>query len=223
VTPAKREFLQRLRELCDKHNALLIFDEVQSGAGRTGALFAYMQYGVTPDILSSAKGLGGGFPVGAMLTTEKIAKSFGVGSHGSTYGGNPLACAVAGAVLDIVAAPETLRGVTERHQLFVDGLKKLNAKHNVFKDIRGDGLLIGCELQPAFEGRGKDIVKAAEVEGLLLLIAGPSVMRLAPSLLITPADIAEGMTRFDAALAKFVAAVEADKQQAASSSVAKAA
>jgi acetylornithine/N-succinyldiaminopimelate aminotransferase len=107
--------------------------------------------------------------------------------------------------------------------LFVDGLKKLNAKHNVFKDIRGDGLLIGCELQPAFEGRGKDIVKAAEVEGLLLLIAGPSVMRLAPSLLITPADIAEGMTRFDAALAKFVAAVEADKQQAASSSVAKAA
>lgn len=223
VTPAKREFLQRLRELCDKHNALLIFDEVQSGAGRTGALFAYMQYGVTPDILSSAKGLGGGFPVGAMLTTDKIAKSFGVGSHGSTYGGNPLACAVAEAVLDIVAAPETLRGVTERHQLFVDGLNKLNAKHDVFKDIRGEGLLIGCELQPALEGRGKDIVKAAEVEGLLLLIAGPSVMRLAPSLLITPADIAEGMARFDAALAKFVAAVQADKQQAASSNVAKAA
>jgi acetylornithine/N-succinyldiaminopimelate aminotransferase len=158
-----------------------------------------------------------------MLTTDKIAKSFGVGSHGSTYGGNPLACAVAEAVLDIVAAPETLRGVTERHRMFFDGLNRLNAKHNVFKDIRGDGLLIGCELQPAYEGRGKDIVKAAEVEGLLLLIAGPSVMRLAPSLLITPADIAEGMARFDAALAKFVSAVEATKQTAAESGIAKAA
>jgi acetylornithine/N-succinyldiaminopimelate aminotransferase len=208
VTPAKREFLQRLRELCDKHNALLIFDEVQSGAGRTGALFAYMKTGVTPDILTSAKGLGGGFPVGAMLTTDKIAASFGVGSHGSTYGGNPLACAVAGAVLDIVASPETLKGVAERHDLFVNALNQLNAKHHVFKEIRGDGLLIGCELAPAFEGRGKDLVKASEVEGLLLLIAGPSVMRLAPSLLITPADIAEGMSRFDAALTKFVAAVK---------------
>lgn len=108
VTPAKHEFLKRLRVLCDKHNALLIFDEVQSGAGRTGHLYAYMQYGVTPDILTSAKGLGGGFPIGAMLTTDKIAKSFGIGAHGSTYGGNPLACAVAESVLDIVANPETL-------------------------------------------------------------------------------------------------------------------
>jgi acetylornithine/N-succinyldiaminopimelate aminotransferase len=206
VTPAKRAFLQRLRELCDQCHALLIFDEVQSGAGRTGALFAYMKYGVTPDILSSAKGLGGGFPVGAMLTTEKIAASFGVGAHGSTYGGNPLACAVAGAVLDIISSPTTLQGVEERHQLFVSALNQLNDKHGIFKEVRGDGLLIGCALAPAFEGRGKDLVKACELEGLLLLIAGPSVMRLAPSLLIPPADITEGMARFDRALVKFVVA-----------------
>jgi succinylornithine transaminase family protein len=205
VTPAKGEFLVRLRELCDKHNALLIFDEVQSGAGRTGALFAYMKYDVTPDILSSAKGLGGGFPVGAMLTTDKVAKSFGVGAHGSTYGGNPLACAVAEAVLDIVAAPETLAGVTARRAQMVDGLNALNAKYNVFKEIRGDGLLLGCELTKEFDGRGKDLVKAAEVEGLMLLIAGPSVMRLAPSLLITAEDIREGLNRFGLALEKFVA------------------
>ena len=235
VTAAKREFLQRLRELCDKHSALLIFDEVQCGVGRTGELFAYTKFGVTPDILSSAKGLGGGFPIGAMLTTDKIAKSFGVGSHGSTYGGNPLACAVAEAVLDIVAAPETLAGVVKSNQLFVDALNVLNAKHQVFRQIRGDGLLIGCELEAAYEGRGKDLVKAAEVEGLLLLIAGPNVMRLAPSLLITPEDIQEGMSRFGAAVAKFVAATPAAAEaappaappapvpQAASTAVAKAA
>lgn len=206
VTAAKPEFLQRLRELCDKHNALLIFDEVQSGAGRTGALFAYMKYGVTPDILSSAKGLGGGFPIGAMLTTEKVAKSFGIGAHGSTYGGNPLACAVAEAVLDVVANPETLAGVAARRTQMVEGLSALNQQYNVFKEIRGDGLLIGCELTAEFDGRGKDIVKAAEVEGLMLLIAGPSVMRLAPSLLITAEDIREGIKRFGAALEKFVTA-----------------
>jgi succinylornithine transaminase family protein len=209
VTAAKPEFLQRLRELCDKHNTLLIFDEVQSGAGRTGALFAYMKFGVTPDILSSAKGLGGGFPIGAMLTTEKVAKSFVVGAHGSTYGGNPLGCAVAEAVLDIVASPETLAGVTARRAQMVDGLNALNQKFNVFKEIRGDGLLIGCELTAEFEGRGKDLVKAAEKAGLMLLIAGPSVMRLAPSLLITAEDIREGMARFAEALAAFVAATRA--------------
>lgn len=208
VTAARRDFLQRLRELCDKHHALLIFDEVQCGAGRTGALFAYSKLGVTPDILTSAKGLGGGFPIGAMLTTEKIAKSFGVGSHGSTYGGNPLACAVAEAVLDIVSAPETLAGVTASRKIFDEALNTLNAKHRVFKQIRGEGLLIGCELESAYDGRGKDLVKAAEAEGLLLLIAGPSVMRLAPSLLISADDIREGMTRFDAALTAFVAAAQ---------------
>ncbi len=218
VTPATREFLQRLRALCDQHNALLIFDEVQSGAGRTGALFAYMKFGVTPDILTSAKGLGGGFPVGAMLTTDKIAKSFGVGSHGSTYGGNPLACAVAEAVLDIVSDPATLAGVDQRHQWMTDGLSALGKKHGVFKEIRGDGLLLGCELASEFEGRGKDLVKASEIEGLLVLIAGPNVMRLAPSLLITVEDIREGLARFDVAIGKFVAGIRAAATLASASS-----
>ena len=206
VTPARREFLVRLRELCNKHHALLIFDEVQSGAGRTGALFAYMKYDVIPDILTSAKGLGGGFPIGAMLTTEKAARSFIVGAHGSTYGGNPLACAVAEAVLDIVASPATLAGVASRHTQMVDGLQALNEKFDVFKEVRGDGLLLGCELTKEFAGQGKALVKAAEVEGLMLLIAGPSVMRLAPSLLITAEDIREGLNRFGLALEKFCAA-----------------
>jgi succinylornithine aminotransferase len=213
VTPAKREFLQRLRELCDQHNALLIFDEVQSGAGRTGSLYAYMKFGVTPDILTSAKGLGGGFPIGAMLTTDKVAKSFGVGSHGSTYGGNPLACAVGEAVFDIVAAPETLAGVAARHTQLTDGLRAIGQKYDVFKEVRGDGLLIGCELTAEFAGLGKDLVKASEVEGLLILIAGPNVMRLAPSLMITAEDIHEGLNRLDAATAKFVAAAREAKRK----------
>jgi succinylornithine aminotransferase len=203
VMPADRAFLQRLRALCDQHNALLIFDEVQSGAGRTGALYAYMKFGVTPDILTSAKGLGGGFPIGAMLTTEKIAKSLNVGSHGTTYGGNPLACAVAESVLDLISAPETLAGVASRHMQFTEGLRAIGAKYNVFKEVRGDGLLLGCELTAEFAGLGKDLVKAAEKEGLLILIAGPNVMRLAPSLLITAEDIREGLARFDAAAANF--------------------
>lgn len=209
VTPATPAFLKALRAACDKHKALLIFDEVQCGAGRIGHLFAYMKYGVTPDILSSAKGLGGGFPVGAMLTTDAIAKSFGVGAHGSTYGGNPLACAVAEAVLDIVSDPQTLSGVTERHQQMRDALDALNRKYRVLREIRGEGLLLGCELEAEFEGRGKEIVKAAEEAGLLLLIAGPNVMRLAPSLLITADDIREGMQRFDAALSAFTTSVRA--------------
>ncbi len=221
VTPAKREFLQRLRELCDQHNALLIFDEVQSGAGRTGALYAYMKCGVTPDILTTAKGLGGGFPIGAMLTTDKVAKSFGVGAHGSTYGGNPLACAVADAVLDIVGDPATLAGVTVRHQLMFDGLAELNRKYGIFKEVRGDGLLIGCELADEFASLGKDLVRASEVEGLLLLIAGPSVMRLAPSLLITPEDICLGLERFGVAIEKFITGVRVAAK--ASPQVAKAA
>jgi len=172
VTSARQEFLQGLRELCTQHEALLIFDEVQCGVGRTGCLYAYEKFGVKPDILTTAKGLGGGFPVGAMLTSEKIAASFGVGAHGSTYGGNPLACAVAKAVLEVVNAPETLRGVALRRQWLVDGLHLLNKKYGIFVEIRGEGLLIGCELAEKWKGRGKDFVKAAEQNGLMLLIAG---------------------------------------------------
>ena len=205
ITAATKEYLHAVRELCDKHQALMIFDEVQSGAGRTGSLYAYMNCCAVPDILTTAKGLGGGFPIGAMLTTEKWATHFGVGSHGTTYGGNPLACAVSLAVLDIVSAPETLKNVNSRHDQFFTALHEMNRKYNVFKEVRGQGLLIGAELVEKWAGRGKDFVAACAKQGLLILIAGPNVLRFAPSLLITSEDVEQGMKRFDAAVADLLA------------------
>ncbi|MBI3146609.1 MAG: aspartate aminotransferase family protein [Pseudogulbenkiania sp.] len=206
VLPADKAYLEAARELCSQHNALLVFDEVQTGVGRSGSLFAYMEYGVTPDILSSAKSLGGGFPIGAMLTTTAIAKSFGVGSHGTTYGGNPLACAVADKVIEIVSRPEVLAGIRAKHDRFVAGLNAINAKYNVFKTVRGMGLLIGGVLTDEFAGRAKDFLKAAEKQRLMVLVAGMSVVRLAPSLVIEDKDIDEGLSRLDAAIAELVSA-----------------
>ncbi|AIR64187.1 bifunctional acetylornithine/succinyldiaminopimelate transaminase [Cedecea neteri] len=206
VTAATPEFLQGLRDLCDEHQALLVFDEVQSGMGRTGELFAYINYGVTPDILTSAKALGGGFPVSAMLTTNEIASAFHVGSHGSTYGGNPLACAVAGAAFDIINTPEVLKGVAAKRQLFVEQLQKINAQFDLFSDIRGMGLLIGAELNEKYKGRAREFLYAAAAEGVMVLNAGPDVMRFAPSLIVEDADILEGMQRFARAVAHVVAA-----------------
>jgi len=200
VVPSE-EFVKGARALCDRQQALLIFDEVQTGAGRTGWLYAYQGLGVTPDILTSAKGLGGGFPVAAMLTTTVIAQSLSVGTHGSTYGGNPLACAVAEAVLDIVSEPELLAGVQHKHDLLVTGLTGLNERFGVFSEIRGRGLLIGCALAENWHGRARDFIAAAREHGLLTLVAGPDVVRLAPALNIPEADIAEGLQRFEQALA----------------------
>ncbi|WP_024303282.1 aspartate aminotransferase family protein [Pseudogulbenkiania sp. MAI-1] len=206
VLPADKAYLEAARELCNQHNALLIFDEVQTGVGRCGTLYAYQAYGVTPDILSSAKGLGGGFPVGAILTTEAIAKSLGVGTHGTTYGGNPLASAVAGKVVEIVSRPEVLEGVRARHDRFVAGLNAINAKYHVFKAVRGMGLLIGCVLADEYAGRARDFLKAAEKQKLMVLVAGMNVVRLAPSLVIEDKDIDEGLARLDAAIAELVSA-----------------
>lgn len=204
VLAATPEFLQGLRALCAKHQALLVFDEVQSGMGRTGSLFAYMHYGVTPDILTSAKALGGGFPVSAVLTTEDIANAFHVGSHGSTYGGNPLACAVAGAAFDIINTPEVLNGVNAKRERFVQHLQQINAKYDVFSDVRGMGLLIGAELNAKYKGRARDFLYAAADVGVMVLNAGPDVMRFAPSLVVEEVDIDEGMQRFSQAVAKIV-------------------
>ena len=204
VLAATPEFLQGLRALCDKHQALLVFDEVQSGMGRTGSLFAYMHYGVTPDILTSAKALGGGFPVSAMLTTNEIASAFHVGSHGSTYGGNPLACAVAGAAFDIINTPEVLNGVNAKRERFVQHLQHINAKYDVFSDVRGMGLLIGAALNEKYKGRARDFLYAAADVGVMVLNAGPDVMRFAPSLVVEEVDIDEGMQRFAQAVAKIV-------------------
>ncbi len=201
VIPAQREFLHALRAACHQHHALLIFDEVQTGVGRCGALYAYMEYGVTPDILTSAKALGNGFPIGAMLTTADIAQHFPVGAHGSTYGGNPLGAAVAGKVVDLVNTPALFADVKRKHTRFVEGLQQIGARYSLFKEVRGMGLLIGAQMAQAFKGRAQELITLGEQNGVLALVAGPDVVRLAPSLLIPDTDIGEGLARLDAAAA----------------------
>ncbi|HCH2844738.1 TPA: aspartate aminotransferase family protein [Vibrio parahaemolyticus] len=204
IVPPTPEFAQAVRELCDKHNALLIFDEVQTGNGRTGHFYAYQGLGITPDILSTAKSLGGGFPIGAMLTTAKLAELLKVGTHGSTYGGNPLACAVAEAVVNEVTKPEVLAGVLEREALFRAGLEKINAKYNLFSEVRGKGLLLGAALNEEWQGRARDVLVAAGKQGLLVLVAGANVVRFTPSLVITQQEIEEGLAKLDKAIATLV-------------------
>jgi acetylornithine/N-succinyldiaminopimelate aminotransferase len=192
VIPGDPAFLKALRELCDETGALLIFDEVQSGVGRTGALFAYMESGVTPDILTSAKALGNGYPIGAMLTTNEIAEHLGVGTHGTTYGGNPLAATVALNVVETINTPGFLARVKEASAKIFANLTKLAADYpQLFGQVRGSGLLIGLPVADAFKGRAKDYTRAAEALGLMLLIAGPDVVRLAPALIVSDAQIAE--------------------------------
>lgn len=198
------EFVKAVRALCDEHKALLVFDEVQTGVGRTGALYAYMDTGVTPDILTSAKALGGGFPIGAMLTRADIAASLKPGTHGSTYGGNPLACAVAEAAFDTVNTPDVLAGVKEREGWYRQELEKINAKYGCFSEVRGKGLLLGCVMNEQFAGRAKDFLQASSEEGLMVLIAGANVVRFAPSLVITKEEVLEGLARFERAVARVV-------------------
>ncbi len=204
IIPPDVDFVKGVRELCDKHNALLIFDEVQSGVGRTGHLYAYMGLGVTPDILTTAKSLGGGFPIGAMLTTADIAAHLKLGTHGSTYGGNPLACAVAEKALDIVNQPEVLEGVLKKEALFRELLGAINEKYNVFEEVRGQGMLLGCALNEKYQGRARDFMMAATKENLMCLVAGMNVIRFAPSLVIPDEDIKEGLARFERAVAAVV-------------------
>jgi acetylornithine/N-succinyldiaminopimelate aminotransferase len=204
IIPANAEFLQGVRDLCNKHNALLIMDEVQTGVGRTGQLYAYMNYGVTPDILTTAKSLGGGFPIGAMLTTADIAAHLKVGTHGSTYGGNPLACAVAEAVLDTVNQPAVMQQVLSNEQLFRRELAAINEQYHVFSEVRGQGMLLGAVLNEKYKGRSRDFFLAAAEHGVMALVAGPDVVRFAPSLVITPEDIVEGMQRFALAVKQVV-------------------
>ena len=206
IIPGDAEFLKGLRQLCDQHNALLVMDEVQTGVGRTGKLYAYMNYGVTPDILTSAKSLGGGFPVGAMLTTTAIAAHLKVGTHGSTYGGNPLACAVAEAAIDTINTPEVLNGVLKNEQIFRECLQAINTKYQVFSEVRGKGMLLGAVLNEQYKGRSRDFLLASADQGLFALVAGADVVRFAPSLVITEDEIREGMRRFEAAVQQVTSA-----------------
>lgn len=205
IIPGDYAFLQGLRDLCDQHNALLVFDEVQTGVGRTGKLYDYMNSGVTPDILTSAKSLGGGFPVGAMLTSTAIAAHLKVGTHGSTYGGNPLACAVAEAAIDTINTPEVLTGVLKNEQIFRECLQAINEEFQVFAEVRGKGMLLGAVLNEKYKGRSRDFFLASAEHGLFALVAGVDVVRFAPSLVITEAEIREGMKRFAAAVKQVVA------------------
>ena len=207
VVPSSVEFLRGLRQLCDQHNALLIFDEVQTGVGRTGELYAYMHYGVTPDVLTTAKALGGGFPIGALLATEACASVMTVGTHGTTYGGNPLAGAVAGELLSIVNTPEVLSGVRQRHQWFCERLQAINARYGLFKEIRGLGLLLGCVLNDAWAGKAKTLSNLAAEEGVMILIAGANVVRFAPALNVSEEEVNSGLDRVERACARFVAGV----------------
>jgi succinylornithine transaminase family protein len=205
ILPADPAFVRGARALCDKHGAVLIFDEIQTGVGRTGTLYAYQGMGVTPDVLTTAKGIGGGFPLGAMLTTAALAESLPFGSHGSTYGGNPLACAVGAAVIDLVNDPALLAGVKQRGELVRDGLASLGKRYGLFEAPRGGGLLLGAPMAAPWKGKAKEVVNAGLRHGVWCLIAGPDVLRIAPSLVIPEADLAEGFKRLDAACAELTA------------------
>ena len=206
VLPAEHEFLQAARRLCDAHQALLIFDEVQTGIGRTGQMFAYQHFGIEPDILTAAKALGGGFPIGAMLTTDAVAPSLSVGSHGSTFGGNPLACAVALAAVNIIRQPAVLAEVSRQGTALQAALTALGAEHeHVFTEVRGMGLLIGCVLAAPYAERAGELTALALQQGVMVLQAGAGVVRLAPSLLLNDADRDEGLARLGRALKLFVA------------------
>lgn len=196
IRPLPDQCLQGLRQICDDTGVLLILDEVQCGVGRTGRLFAHEWSGITPDIMMVAKGIGGGFPLGAVLATEKAASGMVVGTHGSTYGGNPLGCAVGKAVLDIVADPDFLDGVRQRSGFLRQKLEALVAAHpDIFEGVRGQGLMIGlrCRVAPA------DLVKAGYDAGVIGIPAADNVMRLLPALNITETEISEAINRLDTA------------------------
>jgi len=161
-----------------------------------------MHYGVTPDVLTTAKALGGGFPIGALLATEACASVMTVGTHGTTYGGNPLAGAVAGELLSIVNTPEVLQGVKARSEQFKQRLLAIGERYGMFAEVRGLGLLLGCVLNVAWKGKAKAVLDAAAAEGVLVLQASPDVVRFAPSLVVEEADIVDGLDRFERAVAK---------------------
>lgn len=193
ILPASPEYLKALRQICDEKNALLIFDEIQCGMGRTGDLFAYMGYGVTPDIMTSAKALGNGFPIAAMLTTTEIASAFSVGSHGTTYGGNPLAAAVAYKALEIINKPEFLSRITEAGNKLKASLERVVADYpDVFAGVRGKGLMLGLVMSDKYHGKAAEITAAAAQQGLLLLLAGYDVIRYVPALVIRDEHIVQG-------------------------------
>ncbi len=192
-------FLRALRQLCDKHGLMLIFDEVQTGVGRTGEIFAYERSGVAPDIMALAKALGGGFPVGACLATTEAAKGMTAGTHGSTFGGNPLAMAVGNAVLDVVLEPEFIEHVRKISLLLKQRLAEIKDRHaSVIAEVRGEGLLIGLRVIPP----AGTLVDELRAEKMITVAAGDNVVRLLPPLIINEEEIGEAVARIDRACAR---------------------
>jgi len=189
VNIAEVSYLQAVRQLCDEHGLLLMLDEVQTGIGRCGTMFAFEQAGIVPDILTLAKGLGGGVAIGAMLASQKVAASFGPGTHGSTFGGNPLACTAALTVLDVIESEQLLANVKQRGEQLQRGLQAMTGRFPVIKDVRGQGLLIGAELRV----QAAPLVTAVREMGLLILMAGSNVLRFLPPLNINAADVDEAL------------------------------
>ncbi|MFT3733067.1 MAG: aspartate aminotransferase family protein [Hyphomicrobium sp.] len=201
VRPATTEFLQAIRGLCDKHGLLLVLDEVQTGMGRTGKLFAHEWAGITPDVMAIAKGFGGGFPVGAVLATAEAAKGMTPGTHGSTFGGNPLGMAVASTVIDIISEPAFLEAVRDRTLRLKQGLEGLKDQHvDLIEEVRGAGLLMGLKLKPHVTP--PQVVKAANAEKLLLVGAGDNCVRVLPPLIATDQDISDGLLALSRALGR---------------------
>jgi acetylornithine/N-succinyldiaminopimelate aminotransferase len=199
-----------VRALCDRHGALLVLDEIQCGMGRTGTLFAHTQDDVTPDIVTLAKALGAGFPIGAMLAGPKVAEVMQVGAHGSTFGGNPLASAVARVALAKLGSPTVLLNVERQANELRAGLAAIDGETGLFEEVRGRGLMLGAALAPPHRGKAGAILDLAAAHGVLLLQAGPDVLRLLPPLTITDEELAEGLDRLRAALTAFLAVPAGD-------------
>jgi len=212
IRTVSNAFLRELRQLCDSQGLLLIFDEIQTGVGRTGKLFAYEWTGVTPNIMSVAKGIGGGFPMGACLATAEAAKGMTVGTHGTTFGGNPLAMAVGNAVLDVILAPGFLKEVERKGLLLKQRLAEVKDRHpGVIADVRGHGLMMGLRsVVPNTE-----LVAAARAQKLLLIGAGDNVARILPPLIISDAEIGEAVNRIEAACTAIEAAQQNTVQRGA--------
>lgn len=204
VMPAQDGYLAGVRALCDRHDALLVLDEIQCGMGRTGPLFAHWADGVVPDIVTLAKALGGGIPIGALLAGPKVAEAMQFGAHGTTFGGNPLAAAVARVVLRRLQSPEIVANVDWQSAVLRAALETVNAELDVFTEVRGRGLMLGALLAPKYAGRAGEILDLAADEGLLLLQAGPDVLRFVPALNIDEGEVAQGLGRLERALRAFV-------------------
>ncbi len=204
VVPASAEFLEALRERCDALGALLVFDEIQCGMGRTGRLWAHAWGGVKPDVMTLAKALGCGFPIGAMLVGTRAADTMQFGSHGTTFGGNPLAAAVARVALRKLSSPALLDNVERQAVAFRLGLERIGNATGLFSEVRGRGLMLGAVLAPEHAGKAGAILDQAAAEGLLLLQAGADVLRFVPALNIDADEVAEGFVRLERAVATFL-------------------